>query len=182
MKAGCQIEWLTPARWHNLKYRTAKLFLLSHILPTTPNQPRVKGIGLPGSQCQAVGQAIWKMSQPPRRANTRGVSLLKSVATTHPKDDGKWKSLVSRALLFRVDPKFRHQDSRSGTAVCVMETLDDGSECAQVTGFASFYQAVSPKQYFDLEDRRVEDELVKERIAFHAAFQVPKELTEHIIL
>ena len=89
--------------------------------------------------------------------------------------------LVSRSILFRVHP--RPLVAPSGTAVCMLKELDDGTQCARVAGFVSFVQDVNAVSNFNLEGQRLWTRLEQGRVAFYGAFHVPKKLREeHIIL
>lgn len=126
-----------------------------------------------------VGQGIFKLQRPTRR-----FQLPLRQGKVDPRNDREtWTRLVSRSLLFRVHPDLRPHGVQSGTAVCIMEKLDDGTECAKVAGFMAFAQDVSAVQSFDMEGEKLYKRLAEGRVAFYGAFQVPEKLREeHIIL
>jgi hypothetical protein len=128
-----------------------------------------------------VGQAIFKLQQPLRKRALFSVRAGKNSVHGHAPDT--WTSLVSRSILFRVHPEIRSPSAQSGTAVCILEKLDDGTKCARVAGFTAFVQEVSAVQVFELEGPQLYSKLLDGRVAFYGAFQVPEKLREeHIIL
>lgn len=178
IKAPLPADWLSQAGWSKIKYTTQTLFLLD-----SP-QIQSKSIGILGSQCQMVGQGIFrlhsqlekktrfKFSFGHKRSNSASVS-------TTPET---WTSLVSRSVLYRVDPDFRTPGAQSGTAVCVHEESEDKVEVVKIAGFSSFAQQVSDVQRFDMEGKKFYNRLEEGRVAFYGALQAPEKLRdEHAI-
>lgn len=131
------------------------------------------------TKIKAVGQGIFLLQQP-----RKGFSFSR-LRKAREKEGGPdaWTGLVARSLLFRVHPEFRPNSVQSGSAVCVLEDLDDGKKRAQVAGFTAFAQETTAIQSFDIEGPSLYSRLEQGRVAFYGAFQVPAKLRdEHIIL
>lgn len=122
---------------------------------------------------QVIGQAIFRKLHESRR-KPHAWSSRKRVEPS-PEEASKWAGLVSRALLYRVDPDFEEPRSNSGTAICV---LDKESGTRKVAGFQSFVQEVDGGQYYEMDDDPFATMLSLGAVAFYGAFQVPPELRE----
>lgn len=129
-----------------------------------------------------VGQGIFKVHGQTEKRSSRFKAIFQSKQQpSNSLEDTV--SLVSRSVLYRVNPDFRTPGTHSGTAVCVHDDPDsDNIGVAKVAGFSSFAQHVSDVQRFDLEGRKFDKRLEEGRIAFYGALRVPEELMAHEIV
>jgi hypothetical protein len=179
IKSPIPAQWLSQAGWSNIKYTTQTLFLLD-----SPNI-QSKSIGILGSQCQMVGQGIFRLhSQLEKKTRFKfsfGHKRSNSASTTSTPET--WTALVSRSVLYRVDPEFRSPGAHSGTAVCIHEESEDEVGMAKIAGFSSYCQQVSDIQRFDMEGKKFYNRLEEGRVAFYGALQAPEILRdEHVII
>jgi len=94
-----------------------------------------------------------------------------------------WKSLVSRALLYRVSPDFAVPGGQSGLALYAEGEREDGTIGPGIAGFQSFVQRSGHVQTFEMEGTALESRLHKGQVAFYGSFQVPDEIRkEHVII
>jgi hypothetical protein len=89
-----------------------------------------------------------------------------------------WKSMVARALLYRVHPDFDPPNGHSGVALYAEGTREDGTTGPGVVGFQSFVQRSGHVQNFRMEGSHLERRLHSGRVAFFGAFEVPNELKQ----
>lgn len=131
---------------------------------------------------QMVGQAIFKLREQSEKKTRFRFPF------AHKKSDvgteiETWTSLVSRSLLYRVDPALRAPGALSGAAVCIHEDLGDHVSSARVAGFSSWAQPVSDITRFEMEGRKFYNRLEEGSVAFYGAFQAPYKLRdEHRIV
>ena len=174
IKSPLPAEWLSQAGWGKITYTTQTLFLL--------DSPDIqsKSIGVLGSQCQMVGQGIFRLhSQLEKKTRFKfSFSHKRSNSGSSVTTPEAWTSLVSRSVLYRVDPDYRSAGAHSGTAVCVHTESEDGVEIARIAGFSSYAQQVSDVQRFDLEGEKFYKRLEEGRVAFYGALQAPEKLRE----
>jgi hypothetical protein len=164
-------EWLSQPGWSNIKYTSQALFLLD-----SPNV-RAKSIGILGSQCQMVGQAIFKLRERSEK-KTRFRFPFAHKTSGSDRNLETWTCLVSRSLLYRIDAALNAPGAQSGTAVCIHENIGDGVPRAKVAGFSSWAQPVSDPTRFDMDDRKLYSRLEEGRVAFYGAFQAPSKLRD----
>jgi len=124
-----------------------------------------------------VGQGIFRT-----REKTKPKSRFKLPFNGKKSDSdhelGAWTSLVSRSLLYRVNPALRRPVAQSGTAVCFLEESETETPRIKVAGFSSFVQQVSDAHRFDMDGPKLYSRLQEGRVAFYGAFQAPKKLRE----
>jgi hypothetical protein len=124
-----------------------------------------------------VGQAIFKLRETSDKKPRFRFSF--GYKSSHPTTDvDTWTSLVSRSLLYRIDPNVRAPGAQSGTPVCIHDEAEDKISCAKVAGFSSWAQPVADITRFDMEGRKFYNRLEEGRVAFYGAFQAPFELRE----
>ena len=93
-------------------------------------------------------------------------------------NESTWRSLISRAILFRVNPDFEQANGYSGIALYADGVREDGSHGPGVVGFQSFVQRSGHVQEYDMEGDALEKRLKKGNVAFYGAFQVPDDLRQ----
>ncbi|KAF2851411.1 hypothetical protein T440DRAFT_467687 [Plenodomus tracheiphilus IPT5] len=166
------LGWLNDNSWASLLQQTSPLKFLG----STEKERQGKTIkcGCP-SDILVVGQGIL--------LNQSAVTAAagKSKKGKSP-DTSAWKSLISRAILYRVHPDFDPPTGYSGAALYADGTREDGSEGPGIVGFQSFVQRSGHVQDFDMEGPALEQRLKRGRVAFYGAFEVPTELKEYTIM
>jgi hypothetical protein len=98
-------------------------------------------------------------------------------------DMSTWKSLVSRALLYRVYPDFDPPNGYSGVALYADGIREDGTSGPGIVGFQSFVQRSGHVQSFNMEGPALDRRLQLGRVAFYGAFEIPEKLkTDYTIV
>lgn len=87
--------------------------------------------------------------------------------------------MVSRAVLYRLNPDFDPPEGNSGMALCADGTLENGTAVKGVIGFQSFVQRSDHFRNFEAEGDELEQRLKAGRIAFYGAFQLPDDLRDN---
>ncbi|KAH7384176.1 hypothetical protein DE146DRAFT_668025 [Phaeosphaeria sp. MPI-PUGE-AT-0046c] len=157
------LGWLCRDSWNSLRQQTSAV----KILGTIEDHRSAKSIRCSRpSEILVVGEGIF-LNQ------TAAVGTSKSLKDH---DMSTWKSLVSRALLYRVYPDFDPPNGHSGVALYADGMREDGSHGPGIVGFQSFVQRSGHVQNFNMEGPALERRLQLGRIAFYGAFEVPEEL------
>jgi hypothetical protein len=129
-----------------------------------------------------VGQAVFRLkTQSNKKSRLR--FPFRSRKPDQDPDADDWTCLISRSLLYRIDPTSRSPGAQSGTAICIHEEAEDHISTAKIAGFSSWVQPVSDITRYDLDDNKIYNRLLDGRVAFYGAFQAPAKLREkHTIL
>ncbi|KAH5032194.1 hypothetical protein HBH76_163270 [Parastagonospora nodorum] len=157
------IGWLNQESWSSLRQQTSAV----KILGLTEAHRSAKSIKCSRpSEILVVGEGIF-LNQTAATGNSKAVK---------DHDVSTWKSLVSRALLYRVYPDFDPPNGYSGVALYADGTRQDGTAGPGIVGFQSFVQRSGHVQSFNMEGPALDRRLQLGRVAFHGAFEVPEEL------
>jgi len=155
--------WLNRESWNALRQQVSPV----KILAPTETQRSAKSIKCSRpSEILVVGEGIF-LNQTAAAGNSK---------TLKDHDASAWKSLVSRALLYRVYPDFDPPNGYSGLALYADGTREDGTTGLGIVGFQSFVQRSGHVQNFSMEGPALETRLRLGRVAFYGAFEVPDEL------
>ncbi|KAJ4290471.1 hypothetical protein N0V90_010688 [Kalmusia sp. IMI 367209] len=151
------LGWLSRSAWHTLRQRSSSIKLL----PPTDSHRCAKTL-----KCSTPSQVL---------VVGEGIFLNQSVAKpTRDHDISTWKDLVSRAVLYRVNPDFDPPTGYSGTALYAEGTREDRTEGPGVVGFQSFVQRSGHVQNFEMEGGALDKRLKLGRVAFYGAFELPE--------
>lgn len=156
------LGWLSRDAWSTLRQQTSALKILDAVGISRDAKT------LKCSLCSdvlVVGKGIFL-----NQMAAAGAKSLKD------HDRSTWTNLVSRAVLYRVNPDFDHPNGFSGIALYAEGMRSDSTEGPGVVGFQSFVQRSGQVQNYSMEGSALEQRLKKGRIAFYGAFQVPDEL------
>jgi hypothetical protein len=159
------LGWLNRASWCSLRQQSSAVKILG---PTETNRA-VKSLQCSRpSEISIVGEGIF-LNQNATAQNSKSLK---------DHDVLTWKSMVARALLYRVHPDFDPPNGHSGVALYAEGTREDGTTGPGVVGFQSFVQRSGHVQNFRMEGSHLERRLHSGRVAFFGAFEVPNELKQ----
>jgi hypothetical protein len=157
------IGWLCRDAWASLRQQPSALKILS---PTDTNRAAKCIKCNTPSEAVIVGEGIF--------LNQSAAAGAKS-ARNH--DLSIWNNLVSRAVLYRVNPDFSPSTGHSGVALYAEGLREDGTQGPGIVGFQSFVQMSNHPQKFNMpEGPHLERRLKEGRVAFYGSFQVPHDL------
>ncbi|KAH6642314.1 hypothetical protein C7974DRAFT_303401 [Boeremia exigua] len=159
------LGWLTSDAWSALRQQTSTVRILSST--ETHREAKTLKCNL-CSEVLVVGEGIFL-----NQTTVAGPNPAKE------HDKSTWTKLVSRAVLYRVNPDFDPPNGYSGVALYANGLREDGTEGPGVVGFQSFVQRSGQVQNYAMEGSALEQRLSKGRIAFYGAFMVPEELRKH---
>lgn len=157
------IGWLNQDAWRSLRQRISAVKVLG---PTEAHRSSKSIKCSRPSEILVVGEGIF-LNQTAAAGNSKSLK---------DHDISTWKSLVSRALLYRVYPDFDPPNGYSGVALYADGTRQDGTIGPGIVGFQSFVQRSGHVQNFNMEGPALEKRLQLGRVAFYGAFEVPEEL------
>jgi hypothetical protein len=162
-----ELGWLDHEMWSSLRRQTTPVRLLG----ATESHRDAKTLKCYScSDVLIVGEGVIL-----NRKKAAGKSL-------RGHDESTWTGLISRALLYRVNPDFEQPNGYSGLALYADGTREDGSSGPGIVGFQSFVQRSGSVQNYDMEDSALEQRLRRGAVAFYGAFEVPEELRSYTIL
>lgn len=163
---ACPVDdlgWLNRDSWTSLRQQTSAV----RILGTMEEQRSAKSIRCNRpSEIMVVGEGIF-LNQTAAAGNSKSL---------RDHDMSTWKTLVSRAVLYRVYPDFDPPNGYSGVALFADGIREDGTPGQGIVGSQSFVQRSVHVQDYGMESPALDKRLQLGRVAFYGAFEVPEEL------
>jgi hypothetical protein len=157
------LGWLDQNSWNSLRQQTSAVKVLG---PTEMHRSAKSIKCSRPSEIMVVGEGVF-LNQTSAAGNSKSLK---------DHDMSTWKSLVSRALLYRVYPDFDPPNGYSGVAFYADGIRQDGTSGPGVVGFQSFVQRSGHVQSFNMEGPALDRRLQLGRVAFYGAFEVPEAL------
>ncbi|KAH7067516.1 hypothetical protein BKA63DRAFT_424319 [Paraphoma chrysanthemicola] len=160
------LGWLNHMSWASLRQATSSVKILG---PTESHRSAKSIRSSMQSEILIVGEGIF-LNQTEAAGNSKSL---------RDHDASTWKTLVSRALLYRVYPDFEPPKGYSGIALYADGVREDGTQGPGVVGFQSFVQRSGHVQNYAMEGPALERRLHAGRVAFYGAFECPDELKKN---
>ncbi|KAF2825695.1 hypothetical protein CC86DRAFT_293828 [Ophiobolus disseminans] len=157
------LGWLNRKSWNSLRQHPSTVKILG---PTEVHRSAKSIKCSRPSEILVVGEGIF-LNQTAAAGNSKSLK---------DHDMSIWKTLISRAVLYRVYPDFDPPSGYSGVALYADGTREDGTPGPGIVGFQSFVQRSGHVQNFNMEGPALDRRLQLGRVAFYGAFEVPEEL------